>query len=63
MWFAASLNSHSSRLRARNARLMSFFQLLRHFKGVVEAYEIKKKFFLTLSFRKAACPFILISRK
>ena len=44
MWFAAFLNSHSSQLRARNASLMSFFQLLRHFKGVVEAYE-KKIFF------------------
>ena len=44
MWFAAFLNSHSSQLRARNASLMSFFQLLRHFKGVVEAYE-KKNFF------------------
>lgn len=62
MWFAASLNSHSSQLRARNVSLMSFFQLLRHFKGVVEAYE-KKIFFSTLSFKKAAYPFILMSRK
>lgn len=62
MWFAASLNSHSSQLRARNVSLMSFFQLLRHFKEVVEAYE-KKIFFSTLSFKKAAYPFILMSRK
>lgn len=39
--------------------LMSFFQLLRHFKGVVEAYE--KNFFQQYS--KSSISFILMSRK
>lgn len=41
MWFLASLNSHSPRLRARDVGLLSFFQLHKYFKGVDDTYEIK----------------------
>lgn len=41
MWFTASLNSHSPRIRARDVGLMSFFQLHKYFKGVEDAYKTK----------------------
>lgn len=42
MWFIASLNLNSTRLRARNVGIMPFFQLHKYFKRADYAYEIEK---------------------
>lgn len=60
MWFAALFEL--TQLPAQSQKCepdVSFFQLLRHFKGVVK----HEKMFSAVSFKKAAYPFILMSRK